>query len=79
LVQNLWTQFGGSTGRGGVGGELAFCWMHNLEYKNSGVRIQERGERKRPDGPRLYLERAPARTFRDLVVWQLAHQFVLSV
>jgi four helix bundle protein len=25
------------------------------------------------------LERAPAKTFRDLVVWQLSHQFVLSV
>ena len=32
-----------------------------------------------PRGPRLRLERAPARTFRDLVVWQHSHQFVLSV
>ncbi len=32
-----------------------------------------------PCGPRLPLERAPARTFRDLVVWQHSHQFILSV
>jgi four helix bundle protein len=25
------------------------------------------------------LERAPAKTFRDLVIWQRSHQFVLSV
>jgi four helix bundle protein len=25
------------------------------------------------------MERAPARTFQDLIVWQKAHQFVLSV
>lgn len=25
------------------------------------------------------MDRAPARTFRDLLVWQKAHQFVLSV
>jgi four helix bundle protein len=53
--------------------------MHNLEYKNSEFRIQNSGERKGPGGPRFYLERAPAKTFRDLVVWQHSHQFILSV
>jgi four helix bundle protein len=32
-----------------------------------------------PFGPRLYLERAPAQTFRDLITWQLAHRFVVCV
>jgi four helix bundle protein len=32
-----------------------------------------------PGGPPLYLEREPAKTFRYLVTWQLAHQLVLSV
>ena len=27
----------------------------------------------------MKMERAPARTFQDLVVWQKAHQFVLAV
>jgi four helix bundle protein len=53
--------------------------MHNLEYKDSGVRIQNSGERKGPGGPPDYLEQAPAKTFRDLVVWQHSHKFVLCV
>ena len=32
-----------------------------------------------PYGPPFCLERAAAKTFRDLVVWQHSHQFVLSV
>jgi four helix bundle protein len=48
-------------------------------YKNSEVRIQNSGERKGPDGPPVYLEREPAKTFRDLVVWQHSHKLVLSV
>jgi four helix bundle protein len=47
--------------------------------KNTEFRSQNSEERKRPSGPRLHLEREPAKTFRDLVVWQHSHQFVLSV
>src|SRR5580704_7009775 len=36
------------------------------EYRNSEFRIQNSEERKGPGGPRLHLERTPARTFRDL-------------
>jgi four helix bundle protein len=32
-----------------------------------------------PGGPRFDLERELAKTFRDLVVWQHSHQFILSV
>src|SRR6202142_2663328 len=37
-----------------------FVGSMSLEYRNSGVRIQNSGERKGPHGPRLRLERAPA-------------------
>ncbi len=48
-----------------------------LGYRNSEFRSQNSGERKGPAGPPLYLEREPAKTFRDFVVWQRAHQLVL--
>jgi four helix bundle protein len=51
--------------------------VKNTRSENSEVRIQKRG--RGPAGPRLHLEREPAKTFRDLVAWQRAHQFVLSV
>ena len=48
-----------------------------LGYKNSESRIQKRGSGL--TAHTFYLEREPARTFRDLVTWQRAHQFALSV
>ncbi len=47
--------------------------------KNTEFRSQNSEERKGPAGPPLYLERQPAKTFRDLVVWQHSHRFVLTV
>jgi four helix bundle protein len=32
-----------------------------------------------PGGPQPYLERAPSKTFRDLIVWRHSHQFTLAV
>jgi hypothetical protein len=58
--------------------------MKLARYKDSGERIQNsevriQEERKGPGGPPLYLEREPAKTFRDLVVWKHSHKFVLIV
>src|SRR5205823_2527456 len=36
------------------------------------------GVRSQESGVRMTAPRAPAKTFRDLVVWQKAHQFVLG-
>src|SRR5580658_8038748 len=47
--------------------------------KNTEFRSQNSEERKGPAGPRLHVERPPARTFRDLVSWQHSHQFILFV
>jgi hypothetical protein len=47
--------------------------------KNTEFRSQNSEERKGPAGPRLHVERPPARTFRDLVSWQYSHQFILFV
>ena len=44
--------------------------------RESGVRSQESGVRSQNSGARM--ERKPAKDFRDLIVWQKAHQFVLS-
>jgi four helix bundle protein len=49
------------------------------EYRNSESRSQNSEERKGLAAHTLYLEREPARTFRDLVTWQRAHQLTLSV
>ena len=49
------------------------------EYRSqkSEVRSQEPGARTQEPG--LRMKRPPAKKFQDLVVWQKAHQFVLSV
>jgi four helix bundle protein len=40
------------------------------------IRRQNTGDRSQETGDRM--KRAPAREFQDLIVWQKAHQFVLS-
>jgi four helix bundle protein len=63
---------------------MAFGWGHKLRIQEvriqkSEFRSQNSGERKGPGGPPHYLEREPAKTFRDLVVWQHSHQLTLAV
>jgi hypothetical protein len=53
--------------------------MKLARSKDTGERSQNSEERKGPGDPQLYLEREPAKTFRDLVTWQRAHQLVLAV
>ncbi len=63
-------------------GKVAFSWCRHdlrIQEKNPEFRSQNSEERKGPNGPRLHLEREPAKTFRDLIVWQRSHEFVLSV
>jgi four helix bundle protein len=47
------------------------------ESKDLGVRSQKTGARK--EEFRMLTGRLPARTFRDLLVWRKAHEFVLSI
>jgi four helix bundle protein len=48
-----------------------------VRRQKSGDRSQESGDRSQESGDRS--QKAPAKTFQDLIVWQKAHQFVLSV
>jgi four helix bundle protein len=54
-----------------------FCGGH--ENRIQEFRSQNSEERKGLTAHTPYLEREPAKTFRDLVTWQRAHQFALSV
>ena len=55
-----------------------------VRSQNSGVRRKKKEFRSQESGVRIQesrvrIMREPAKTFQDLIVWQKAHQFVLSV
>lgn len=52
-------------------------WGCEDRSQETEVRSQEREDGSRETGDRM--KRRPAKTFQDLIVWQKAHQLVLSV
>ena len=57
---------------------IGIGWASSRQLQKSEFRSQNSVEKKRLSSTQLRVDREPARTFRDLVVWQHAHQFTLS-